>query len=195
VGPEGSLVRASFGAGGEPGQLWARAQSGSRRPFRRPASDSAVTFVPRGRIPTISAWRRTRPAGFDHRSSSPAPGPTVRQARTIDTPYQLHHGDADSTVSLSYDQRLDSLLTAVGVEHGLDVYPGLGHNDGRRCRSCSSACTTGTRRTECSSDSPPVHQFFLPFARMDRAARPAGDGAVELARHRPNRQLAQGQGT
>jgi hypothetical protein len=30
---------------------------------------------------------------------------------------------------LSYDQRLDSLLTAVGVEHGLDVYPGLGHND------------------------------------------------------------------
>jgi dienelactone hydrolase len=59
------------------------------------------------------------------------PGPTVAQARTIRTPYQTHHGDADSTVALSYDQRLDSLLTSLNVEHVLYVYPGLGHNDVR----------------------------------------------------------------
>ena len=59
------------------------------------------------------------------------PGPTEEQARTIRTPYQMHHGDADATVSLSFDQRLDSLLTARGVEHVLYVYPGLGHNDVR----------------------------------------------------------------
>jgi dienelactone hydrolase len=59
------------------------------------------------------------------------PGTTATQARTIRTPYELHHGDADSTVSLAFDQRLDSLLTANGVEHVLDVYPGLGHNDVR----------------------------------------------------------------
>jgi dienelactone hydrolase len=59
------------------------------------------------------------------------PGPTVTQARTIRTPYQIHHGDADSTVSLSYDIRLDSLLTSLNVQHALDVYQGLGHNDVR----------------------------------------------------------------
>jgi dienelactone hydrolase len=59
------------------------------------------------------------------------PGATAVQARTIRTPYELHHGDADATVSLSYDQRLDSLLTAHAVEHVLDIYPGLGHNDVR----------------------------------------------------------------
>jgi dienelactone hydrolase len=59
------------------------------------------------------------------------PGPTIMQARTIRTPYQMHHGDADSTVSLTFDQRLDSLLTATAVEHVLYVYPGLGHNDVR----------------------------------------------------------------
>ncbi|HTT68913.1 MAG TPA: hypothetical protein VMF70_12880 [Gemmatimonadales bacterium] len=50
---------------------------------------------------------------------------------TIRTPYQTHHGDADSTVALSFELRLDSLFTALGVEHVLYVYPGLGHNDVR----------------------------------------------------------------
>lgn len=59
------------------------------------------------------------------------PGATVTQAKTIVTPYQMHHGDADSTVSLAFDQRLDSLLTARGVEHALYVYAGLGHNQVR----------------------------------------------------------------
>jgi dipeptidyl aminopeptidase/acylaminoacyl peptidase len=39
----------------------------------------------------------------------------------------MHHGDADATVPLSYDQRFDSLLTALGVEHQLFVYSGEDH--------------------------------------------------------------------
>jgi predicted esterase len=39
----------------------------------------------------------------------------------------MHHGDADSTVPLSYDQRQDSLFTALGVDHQLVVYSGLDH--------------------------------------------------------------------
>ena len=57
--------------------------------------------------------------------SGPAPSPT--QARTIRIPFQMHHGDADATVPLSYDQRFDSLLTALGVEHQLFVYSGEDH--------------------------------------------------------------------
>jgi dienelactone hydrolase len=55
------------------------------------------------------------------------PAPTVAEGLTIRTPYQMHHGDADTTVALSYDQRQDSVLTATGVEHQLFVYPGLDH--------------------------------------------------------------------
>jgi hypothetical protein len=39
----------------------------------------------------------------------------------------MHHGDADATVPLSYDVRLDSLLAATGVEHQLYVYAGEDH--------------------------------------------------------------------
>lgn len=55
------------------------------------------------------------------------PAPTLAQASGIRIPYQMHHGDADSTVPLSYDQRFDSLLTAFGIEHQLVVYPGETH--------------------------------------------------------------------
>jgi dienelactone hydrolase len=55
------------------------------------------------------------------------PAPTVTQAAAIRIPYQAHHGDADSEVPLSYDQRLDSVLTAVHVDHQLIVYPGADH--------------------------------------------------------------------
>jgi len=55
----------------------------------------------------------------------PAPSPT--QAQPIRTPYQMHHGDADATVPLSYDQRFDSLLTANSVDHELDIYAGEDH--------------------------------------------------------------------
>lgn len=57
--------------------------------------------------------------------AGPAPSPT--QASTIRIPFQMHHGDADATVPLSYDQRFDSLLTALGVEHQLFVYSGEDH--------------------------------------------------------------------
>jgi dienelactone hydrolase len=55
------------------------------------------------------------------------PAPSPSQAQTIRTPYQFHHGDADTVVPLSYDQRFDSLLTANGVEHQFYVYPGADH--------------------------------------------------------------------
>lgn len=57
--------------------------------------------------------------------------PLASQVVTIRAPYQLHHGDADSTVDISFDKRLDSLLTATQTEHVFYVYPGLGHNDVR----------------------------------------------------------------
>ena len=55
------------------------------------------------------------------------PAPSPSQARTIQTPFQMHHGDADATVPLSYDVRFDSLLSSIGVEHQLFVYPGEDH--------------------------------------------------------------------
>lgn len=50
------------------------------------------------------------------------------QAQGIDCPYQMHHGDVDTTVDLSCDVRLDSLLAAEAVTHELYVYPGYGHS-------------------------------------------------------------------
>jgi dienelactone hydrolase len=55
--------------------------------------------------------------------------PSDSQARAIRTPYQLHHGDADIVVPLAQDQRLDSILQAGAIPHGLFVYPGATHND------------------------------------------------------------------
>jgi dienelactone hydrolase len=55
------------------------------------------------------------------------PAPSSAQARGIRIPFQLHHGDADATVALSYDQRFDSLLAAIGLPHALYVYPGEDH--------------------------------------------------------------------
>jgi dienelactone hydrolase len=59
------------------------------------------------------------------------PAPTVAEARLIRIPYQAHHGDADGEVALSYDQRLDSVLTSTQVDHQLVIYPGAGHLDVR----------------------------------------------------------------
>jgi dienelactone hydrolase len=55
--------------------------------------------------------------------------PTETQARGIRTPYQLHHGDADSVVPIESDRRLDTVLLSVGVTHELLVYAGAEHND------------------------------------------------------------------
>jgi len=55
------------------------------------------------------------------------PAPTPIEARTIRVPYQMHHGDADETVPLAYEQRFDSILTSTGDEHQLFIYPGADH--------------------------------------------------------------------
>jgi dienelactone hydrolase len=55
------------------------------------------------------------------------PAPSPAQASGITIPYQKHHGDADTVVPLSYDQRFDSLLAARGVAHQLYIYPGETH--------------------------------------------------------------------
>ena len=55
------------------------------------------------------------------------PAPTVAEAGVIHVPYQIHHGDADTVVALSYEQRFDSVLTAVGTPHQYFVYPGASH--------------------------------------------------------------------
>jgi dienelactone hydrolase len=49
-------------------------------------------------------------------------------AAHIRTPYQMHHGDADTVVNLSLDQDLDSLLTTNGVAHALVTYAGYTHD-------------------------------------------------------------------
>jgi len=54
--------------------------------------------------------------------------PSESQARSVRTPYQLHHGDADSVVSVDADRRLADLLQAGGVAHELYVYAGADHN-------------------------------------------------------------------
>lgn len=62
--------------------------------------------------------------------SGPAPSPA--QARSIRIPFQMHHGGADETVPLSFDQRFDELLSTMGVEHQLFIYPGKGHLEVRQ---------------------------------------------------------------
>ena len=55
-----------------------------------------------------------------------APAPTVEQAARLSVPYQLHHGSADETVPLSWDERLASVLNEHGVPNALYIYAG-GH--------------------------------------------------------------------
>jgi dienelactone hydrolase len=57
------------------------------------------------------------------------PAPVEAQVRSIRAPYQMHHGDRDTTVALALDQRLDGILQSIGVPHELHVYPGADHDD------------------------------------------------------------------
>jgi dienelactone hydrolase len=68
-------------------------------------------------------------AGGVRPDASSGAAPTESQARAIRTPYQLHHGDVDTTVALSMDQRLADVLQAVATPRELFVYPGFDHND------------------------------------------------------------------
>lgn len=55
-----------------------------------------------------------------------ASAPTVSEAARIAVPYQLHHGAADETVPLAWDERLARVLGEHGTPTALYVYPG-GH--------------------------------------------------------------------
>ena len=48
-------------------------------------------------------------------------------AGLIVTPYQLHHGDADTVVLLAYDQQLSATLNTRGTDQELHVYEGYDH--------------------------------------------------------------------
>jgi acetyl esterase/lipase len=57
-------------------------------------------------------------------------GPNATRAQVaaaIRTPYQLHHGDADTVVRLELDQTLQGILEANATLHELHVYPGFTH--------------------------------------------------------------------
>jgi dienelactone hydrolase len=54
------------------------------------------------------------------------PAPTIDEAAHLSVPYQMHHGSADQTVPLSWDERLAAVLREHGVPNALYVYDG-GH--------------------------------------------------------------------
>ncbi|WP_117210973.1 alpha/beta hydrolase family protein [Allorhizocola rhizosphaerae] len=75
----------------------------------------------------------THPSDFraaSHTAGGVSDGPYATKpaaAEQIVTPYQLHHGDADTVVRLALDQTLDGILTANGTPHQLHVYAGYDH--------------------------------------------------------------------
>ena len=57
-------------------------------------------------------------------------GPNATRAQVaaaIRTPYQMHHGDADTVVRLELDQSLQEILDANATSHELHVYAGFTH--------------------------------------------------------------------
>ncbi|RKH05809.1 prolyl oligopeptidase family serine peptidase [Corallococcus carmarthensis] len=76
----------------------------------------------------------THPADFraaSHTAGGVSAGPNSTRpdaAGNITTPYQLHHGDADTVVPLSQDQTLKSILAANGTPNALYVYAGYTHD-------------------------------------------------------------------
>lgn len=54
------------------------------------------------------------------------PAPSSSDVSGIRIPFQLHHGDADETVPVDYDERFAGVLLSHGVPHELYLYPG-GH--------------------------------------------------------------------
>jgi dienelactone hydrolase len=65
-----------------------------------------------------------------HTAGGTAMGPNATQAAAaamIRTPYQIHHGEADTTVPIVEDETLDKVLTDNGVVHEFHRYPGYTH--------------------------------------------------------------------
>lgn len=67
-------------------------------------------------------------AGGVRPDGAPGFAPFESQVRTIRAPYQMHHGDRDTVVSLALAQRLDGLLQGLGVPRELLLYPGVDHD-------------------------------------------------------------------
>jgi len=80
-----------------------------------------------GAYPTDFRVASQTGGGVRPREIFAGPAPSIAQTETIRVPFQLHHGELDTTVPLSYDQRFDSLLTATSVEHALYTYPNEDH--------------------------------------------------------------------
>ncbi|HEX4683275.1 MAG TPA: hypothetical protein VH277_11215 [Gemmatimonadaceae bacterium] len=86
------------------------------------------------------------------------------------TPFQMHHGELDTTVPLSYDQRFDSPLTSTAVEHQLFVYAGETHLDVR----------TDPVVLAHVHDWYAAHGMFAPWSARDRAeVRTSSPGFLE----------------
>jgi dienelactone hydrolase len=57
--------------------------------------------------------------------------PTESEIATIRAPYQIHHGESDSSVPLVADELFAAALSRRGVANELRTYPGAGHDDVR----------------------------------------------------------------
>jgi dienelactone hydrolase len=66
-----------------------------------------------------------------HTAGGVSEGPNATQraaAEQIVTPYQLHHGDADTVVALFQDQTLAAILAARSADYEFHVYAGYDHS-------------------------------------------------------------------
>lgn len=86
-----------------------------------------VNIATAGAYPTDFRAASTTGGGVRPKLIVSGPAPSPAQAQGIRTPFQIHHGELDTVVLLSYDQRFDSLLTVASVEPQLFVYPGEDH--------------------------------------------------------------------
>jgi dienelactone hydrolase len=87
-----------------------------------------VTAALTGAYPTAFRAASHTAGGSRPYGSGDLAAPVDSQVVGIRAPYQMHHGDLDTTVPLSSGQRLDGILAAQGVTRELVVYPGFGHN-------------------------------------------------------------------
>jgi dienelactone hydrolase len=90
-------------------------------------------------------------AGGVRPDSGSGAAPTESQARSVRTPYQLHHGDQDTTVALAMDQRLADVLQGVATDRELFVYSGVDHNGVSRDPTVLNPFASGTPPTACDA--------------------------------------------
>ncbi|MDO8486978.1 MAG: prolyl oligopeptidase family serine peptidase [Candidatus Curtissbacteria bacterium] len=91
-----------------------------------------VPFQP---SPRQLALRNANRANLTQKYGTPKDNPVFWSAidpfhnlKYISAPIQLHHGEADEEVPLSFSQRLETALKSAGKTVELYTYPGAGHN-------------------------------------------------------------------